>query len=95
MAKVTNDSLAARLDGFKELVIEWNKSTDAHLSEIKEQTTKTNGRVTAHELALAGKTDVVEFNKLLKMINRMVGGLILLNIIGVPLLIWLLNTLDK
>jgi len=63
--KITNEVLAERLEGLKALLL-------SDLSFIKEQTLKTNGRVTALEV----KTTIAD-NK----INKFVGGLVVVNIV--------------
>jgi len=65
MEQVTNEVLAERLNGVKDLLLH-------ELLFIKEQTTKTNGRVTSLEF----KTNVMD-----SKINKFVGGLVVINIV--------------
>lgn len=65
MEKVTNEVLAERIDGIKHLLLN-------ELLFIKEQTTKTNGRVTALEIK-----DNIQDGK----INKFIGGLMVVDIV--------------
>ena len=65
MESVTNEVLAERLEGFKNLVVD-------KLDSIEKQTMKTNGRTTKSEENI----DVINAK-----LNKILGGLIVFNIV--------------
>ena len=65
MESVTNEVLAERLEGFKNLVID-------KLDSIEKQTIKTNGRTTKSEENI----DIINAK-----LNKILGGLIVFNIV--------------
>lgn len=65
MESVTNEVLAERLEGFKNLVVD-------KLDSIEKQTMKTNGRTTKSEENI----DIINAK-----LNKILGGLIVFNIV--------------
>lgn len=65
MESVTNEVLAERLEGFKNLVVD-------KLDSIEKQTIKTNGRTTKSEENI----DIINAK-----LNKILGGLIVFNIV--------------
>lgn len=63
--RITNEVLAERLEGLKTLLL-------SDLSFIKEQTVRTNGRVTMLEV----KTTLTD-----SKVNKFVGGLVVVNVV--------------
>lgn len=73
--------VSTQVSGLKELMLEKLSKQDIILINIEKQTIKTNGHVA---------DAFIEIANLNAWKNRIVGGLIISNIIIVPLLMWLI-----
>ena len=76
MEQVTNEVLAERIDGLKHLVMN-------ELLFIKEQTTKTNGRVTVLEDKVEKNRENLDIrvNSNRDVISKIIGAVIVVNIV--------------
>lgn len=75
MSETTLEVLIERIDGLKELINEKFTTNEVGHSAILAQTTRTNGRV----------------SRLESWQNKIIGGLVLSNIVIVPILMWLVK----
>jgi len=82
MGEVSNEAIVERIDGLKNLMVEkFEKNSEDH-QRIEAQTIKTNGRVNRLE---------DEMSDLSAWKNKVVGALIITEIILLPLSIWALT----
>lgn len=85
--RIEDSILLEQIRGLKELIQErFDRNEDGH-ARLIEQTTKTNGRVTALEV----KTDSIKSWQ-----DKAIGALIICQVFVLPILIWLVvQHLDK
>ena len=82
MGEVSNEAIVERIDGLKNLMVEkFDKNSEDH-QRIEAQTTKTNGRVNRLE---ENVSDLQDWK------NKVLGALIITEIILLPLAIWALT----
>lgn len=80
--------VSTQLGGLKELMVSKLDNQDGQLTLIKEQTTKTNGHVADAFKKIDSTNREIELLNAFK--NKVVGALIISNIVIVPILMFLL-----